>query len=83
MNRNRTGFLWTISMGALLILSACSGDSTAPDNAPEGHTSVRGGVAHAPGLNTPLQNCTQCHGVDLTGGNDGEPSCFTCHGEKW
>lgn len=66
-----------------LALGSCSDSSTSPDNAPEGHTVRVGGANHAPGLNNPLANCTQCHGADLRGGGDGQPSCFTCHGQKW
>ncbi|HPS56892.1 MAG TPA: hypothetical protein PK514_02200 [Spirochaetota bacterium] len=33
----------------------------------------------------PHGNCdeVQCHGNDLTGGNSGAPSCYTCHGDTW
>ena len=58
-------------------------DSTAPEDAPPGHTVVRDGVAHALGLNDPTQECTGCHGADLRGGANGEPSCFSCHGREW
>ncbi len=78
-----------IHLGAVLLalalalpVQACS-DSTAPADAPEGHTVLKSGVAHAPGLNNPTANCTTCHGADLRGGNSGQPSCFSCHGQKW
>ncbi len=69
----------------LAAATACGGDddSTAPDNAPPGHTVVQDGVAHAPGLNNPTQECVACHGADLRGGANGEPSCFSCHGREW
>lgn len=57
--------------------------ATALANAPEGHTDLKGGAAHAPGSNDPTANCSGCHGVTLEGGTDGEPSCFTCHGREW
>ncbi|MGD8727726.1 MAG: hypothetical protein PVH40_08780 [Gemmatimonadales bacterium] len=64
--------------------AACSDDDgSGPDDDTDTHTVIRGGVAHAPGLNDPVANCTQCHGADLQGGTDEEPSCFTCHGQKW
>ena len=65
--------------------AACSDTATAPGagSAPESHTVLRSGVTHAPGLTDPLQNCTSCHGADLRGGANGQPSCFTCHGQKW
>ena len=58
-------------------------DATSPNNPPATHTVIQDGVAHAPGLNDPTQNCTTCHGADLRGGPDGQPSCFSCHGQKW
>jgi hypothetical protein len=63
--------------------AACSDDDgTGPENTGT-HTVSKGGVAHAPGLNDPAQNCATCHGADLRGGANGEPSCFSCHGKKW
>lgn len=66
-----------------LALACESSESTLPENAPPGHTVNQDGVAHMPGLNDPVQNCTACHGDDLMGGDDGQPSCFSCHGQKW
>jgi hypothetical protein len=75
------------SLLACLLLGlglACGDDdSTAPENAPPGHTVIQAGVAHAPGLQNPAQECTACHGADLRGGANGEPSCFSCHGRVW
>ena len=62
---------------------ACDSDSSAPEDAPTGHTVVMDGVPHSPGLNAPAENCSGCHGSDLRGGDNGEPSCFSCHGQKW
>jgi len=70
-------------LALLLGPAACSDSGTSPENRPEGHTVGKGGAAHAPGLNDPLANCVTCHGADLRGGPAGQPSCFTCHGEKW
>ena len=56
---------------------------TGPSNAPANHTVSQEGVRHLPGLRDPAANCVACHGADLRGGNNGEPSCFTCHGQKW
>lgn len=72
-----------LAFASILSLAGCSDSSTAPSDAPEGHTVVKSGVAHAPGLTNPVTNCTQCHGADLRGGAEGQPSCFSCHGEKW
>lgn len=62
---------------------ACSSDSTAPNEGPAGHDVRISGVFHASGLDAPTQNCTQCHGADLRGGDNGEPSCFSCHDQVW
>ena len=82
MNSSRTlaiGFLLAFSLSVL----ACSDSSTALANAPEGHTILHGGVPHASGAGDPIQNCSSCHGATLQGGTGGEPSCFSCHGQKW
>jgi len=80
----RTRWLVLVTLFAAGAISfSCGSDSTAPADAPEGHTVVRGGVAHAPGLTNPTQNCTSCHGANLAGGSAGQPSCFSCHGQKW
>jgi hypothetical protein len=49
-----------------------------------GHTVTLGGKSHRPNYCTPYQNCTSCHGQDLRGGTNGEPSCLKCHTQnKW
>ena len=73
-----------IALGAGAVTAGCSDDDAAgPDDTPDNHTVLRSGVAHGVGLNDPMQNCTACHGADLRGGAQGEPSCFSCHGQKW
>jgi hypothetical protein len=64
---------------------ACGDDDdiTGTGNAPASHTVSEDGVRHLPGLMDPQANCTACHGADLRGGNNGEPSCFSCHGQQW
>ncbi len=82
----RTSIGVTVTFVALAFLAGapgCSESSTSPSEAPEGHTVMEGGVAHAPGLHSPFQNCTTCHGASLQGGDDGQPSCTSCHGVKW
>jgi len=66
-----------------LALSGCGDSETAPPDAPDGHTTIKDGVAHMSGLTNPTANCTSCHGDDLRGGDDGEPSCYSCHGQEW
>ena len=72
-----------MTLAAVVSLPSCTDNSTSLANAPEGHTVLRGGIPHRPGLDDPLQNCTSCHGSNLQGGAEGEPSCTTCHGTKW
>ncbi len=47
------------------------------------HNQSQDGVKHASGFCQPQANCTPCHGADLRGGKNSEPSCTRCHGEKW
>ena len=81
----RTLILTTLSAFCFAgVFAACSDDDGAGPDDPSGtHTVIENGVAHAPGLNDPTQNCTECHGADLRGGSDDEPSCFACHGQQW
>ena len=72
-----------VVLGAAGSIACTDDDRAGPTNAPPSHTVIQDGVPHAPGLNDPMQNCTSCHGSDLRGGADGQPSCFTCHGQKW
>ena len=74
-----------LSLGLFLALGATAGCSspTRPAHVPEDHTVEHGGAFHAPGLKDPTSQCTTCHGPNLAGGTDGEPSCFSCHGQKW
>lgn len=74
--------------GFVLLLAGIIGCSDTDDvlsssDAPEDHTDSRGGALHMPGLQDPVNNCTDCHGDDLRGGQDGEPSCYSCHGQEW
>lgn len=46
------------------------------------HTVSQDGILHAPGLNSPYQNCADCHGNSLTGLGSA-PSCYQCHDDKW
>ena len=59
-----------------------SGPGTPPAGAPN-HTLRVGGAYHLEGHRDPETNCVLCHGADLRGGDQGEPSCFSCHGREW
>jgi hypothetical protein len=50
---------------------------------PADHTVSQSGRFHAPGLANPQENCAGCHGQNLRGGANGEPSCFLCHRQVW
>jgi hypothetical protein len=45
------------------------------------HTKSRDGILHATGTVTTV--CVNCHGSDLRGGYNNEPSCYKCHGKTW
>ena len=47
------------------------------------HNQREEGVLHASDKKKPAQDCAPCHGSDLRGGPNGEPSCYRCHGKKW
>jgi hypothetical protein len=73
---------------AFIVLSCSGNDSTSPspvgnNRSPADHTVSQGGRFHAPGLANPQVNCASCHGQNLRGGTNGEPSCYMCHGEVW
>ena len=53
------------------------------DIPPLDHTVSLEGADHMPGLDDPVANCRDCHGSELRGGENGEPSCFVCHGPVW
>jgi hypothetical protein len=68
----------------LLLLGCPPADKGADDS---------GGRHHPAGFYDPAQHgvaakvqeetCTDCHGADLTGGTDAEPSCDSCHPADW
>lgn len=62
----------------------CHGDLwSSPTCGQNPHTVNLGGVLHAPNYCNPVQNCVGCHGADLRGGKNGEPSCYSCHADLW
>ena len=67
----------------LSFLASCESEDEYPQyNPPSDHTVSKDGVMHRSGLNDPTQNCTTCHGNDLTGGT-AQVSCYECHGQEW
>ncbi len=74
--------MMVLSVAVVLgVLSGCkTADVVVP---PAGHTVSMSGVMHQPDLLDPLNHCTTCHGSDLRGGTGGQPSCFSCHNQKW
>jgi len=59
--------------------STCHGGGGGGDTA-TGHTKLLSGIAHRPGNEDPLANCTDCHGGKLQGGTG--PSCYSCHDDS-
>lgn len=47
------------------------------------HDFSQKGVAHAVPMRRAERYCRECHGARLVGGENGEPSCYTCHGRLW
>ena len=61
-----------VALVSLPLLAACGDDDDGG-----GHDVNRGGVMHRSGAEDPLNNCVECHGSNLRGGNG--PSCYSCH----
>ncbi len=47
------------------------------------HNDSEDGVQHARNKERPATDCAPCHGADLRGGPNNEPSCYKCHAKKW
>lgn len=68
-----------------LLLAACDGGKAGDDTA-DGYHPAGYDVSSVHGLDAKLQTeaCTDCHGADLTGGDeDVELSCDSCHAADW
>jgi len=72
----------TTLVALALSLASCSVEKPEKKNI-RGHYLDYDGVAHAVPATKALRYCVQCHGSNLEGGTDGEPSCLRCHGENW
>lgn len=66
----------------LFLFAACESPNDSNYDPPTSHTLNKDGFMHKPGLDSPLTNCSDCHGSDLRGGSTGV-SCYECHGKKW
>lgn len=64
------------------VLAACSLEPAGLRNI-RAHTSDHHGVAHGEPVRKAARYCQHCHGLQLAGGDQGEPSCFQCHGMRW
>ena len=83
------GTRWTrpigTGVGLLLIiaaLGACRSEQAEPREI-RGHLNFFQGIAHGVPAMAAERYCRRCHGSDLQGGEAGEPSCYTCHGQNW
>lgn len=67
---------------AVVIAFSCSLEE-GPTAEIRAHTINHAGVVHPIGLQRANRYCKECHGENLNGGANGEPSCYRCHGENW
>jgi len=75
--------LFFMVAGALIWACAeSSAESRSRYTPPDDHNISKQGAMHKPGLESPLEDCTDCHGADLRG-DMVQVSCYTCHGETW
>lgn len=74
-------FSFLILSVSILLIIFIYGCKTVSD-VPEDHDVNKGGTMHKTGLTDPENNCTACHGINLTGSGN-VPSCFNCHGRNW
>jgi hypothetical protein len=66
----------------LPLLWQCSKDE-APTRDIRAHLTSHGGVMHGFPASLAPRYCSGCHGLSLTGGKGLEPSCYSCHGQRW
>lgn len=79
---NHLGFVLLAVLGISFLWPACSFEE-GPTPKIRGHTESYRGVAHGKFAVKGMRYCTKCHGAQLLGGENGEFSCFKCHGQKW
>tara|TARA_B100001094_G_scaffold326631_1_gene383152 strand:- start:1298 stop:1693 length:396 start_codon:yes stop_codon:yes gene_type:complete len=66
----------------MLFSTSCSLEE-GPKGLVRAHTSPFAGIEHPQGIAHASRYCRHCHGENLSGGENGEPSCFRCHGQNW
>jgi hypothetical protein len=67
----------------IFLLSFSCSDKSQPIRNIRGHTQIIQGVSHGVPASRPLRYCKNCHGTNLAGGSNLEPSCYQCHGRNW
>lgn len=88
MNQNsltKASLVLTIAINGLLWIIVSHGCSLEERKSREirGHTVKFDGVEHGFAAAKGPRYCQLCHGPKLEGGQNGEPSCFQCHGLNW
>lgn len=71
-----------LCVASWLVGTSCSNESAKVTEI-RAHNHIIEGVPHALGLNHAERYCQRCHGTGLIGGQDLEPSCYSCHGKNW
>ena len=74
--------LFFISVWLCLIFASCSIENKGIRKI-RGHPIDKQGIAHGASAQRAERYCQPCHGQNLLGGTLGEPSCYTCHGQRW
>ncbi len=71
-----------ISVWFCLIFASCSIQDKGIRKI-RGHPVDQQGIAHGMSALRAERYCQHCHGPNLLGGLNGEPSCYQCHGQRW
>lgn len=67
----------------LLGVVACADQDAYSPKKIRAHDTLIKAVAHANPKLSAERYCSECHGKNLVGGTDGQPSCYQCHGKMW
>ena len=68
---------------ALLALTVACSTKPGPARSIRAHTTIHADIAHAEPAIKAEHYCVNCHGKNLMGGANFEPSCYQCHGKNW